>query len=534
MRSFALTIVAAFALAAPGVAQDVFRIPQPPCDLKPGHGLVSDGINHLKQAVENPAARRDQRLDQASENLVRAIRDQGQAANPAAWYYLGRYYAETSNLHGVDTAFARAEALAPECAADIAPYKAAMMSEALSAALAAWQSGSTDSANTMFDMAARLNAKDPTTPLYRGRMLAEKGQLDEAAEWVERGAVLAGNDPNHERLVRQARLDVVRGFGRTAQAEPAIQRIGASRVARDTLARNVRRDSTLLATLVQQWAGQNLRPEVRQAYVRDSTTLANRLRPAQAALPEARTRMANDSTAVARAVASGVRAYRSYVGAYPQDGDAALQLLTMYSAAGHDAAMTALIDQTPALDNVTEDELLRAGISLFNEGHPARSAQILERGLKRNPYNRGSLVVLCRSYFAMQDAAALGSAARRLIALDPLNPQSVRMMAAAFDLGGQRDSANAYVQRANGGMRWAVNIQQFLPTETTAVLNGAVQNIAGQALPAATLTIEFLSGTGQVLATQAVSVPGLPPQGQHAITARAEVGGAVGWRYRMN
>ena len=68
-------------------------------------------------------AQRDRMLAQMVDVLTRAITGDQQDQNPAAWYYLGRYYVEKGDARGADSAFARAEKLAPQCAQDIAGYR---------------------------------------------------------------------------------------------------------------------------------------------------------------------------------------------------------------------------------------------------------------------------------------------------------------------------------------------------------------------------------------------------------------------------
>ena len=69
--------------------------PQPPCDLPAGHFKVTGGVLYLKNAAEKPN-QRDQQLAQARKVLTDVIAQDHQEKNPAAWYYLGRYYFERS------------------------------------------------------------------------------------------------------------------------------------------------------------------------------------------------------------------------------------------------------------------------------------------------------------------------------------------------------------------------------------------------------------------------------------------------------
>ena len=220
-----------FASVAAAHAQDDIWVPaQPPCELQPGNGVVSDGIDQLKNAIENPAARRADRLDQAFEALIRAMRDENQGSNPAAWYYLGRVFTETGNYVGADTAFRRALELYPDCEDDIAQYTTALAADVLPEALRGWQEGNTDSASFYFALASRLDPTSASIPLYEARMYADLGQLDRAREKIEEGRVLAAGDPNAEQLLRQATSDVIRNLERQALAEPAMQSVAGNRV----------------------------------------------------------------------------------------------------------------------------------------------------------------------------------------------------------------------------------------------------------------------------------------------------------------
>jgi Flp pilus assembly protein TadD len=194
--------------------------------------------------------------------------------------------------------------------------------------------------------------------------------------------------------------------------------------------------------------------------------------------------------------------------------------------------MKGLVAQLVGMDGVTGDQLLQAGLALFNEGHPARAADLLEGALERNPYDRGSLVVLARSYLALRNGDALEATVTRLMEIDPLNPQTVLMRAMAFDMAGVRDSARHYANLSRGAMGLAVSVQQFIPTETNVVVNGSAQNMGNETTPATAVLFEFLDATGQVVGSHTEQIPSLPPRGQHAISIRADAVGAIGWRYK--
>lgn len=178
------------------------------------------------------------------------------------------------------------------------------------------------------------------------------------------------------------------------------------------------------------------------------------------------------------------------------------------------------------------NELTQLGSSLFNDGFPERAVSILEVAAQRNPYLQSTRYLLTRIHYALGDGEQLRENAARLLEIDPMNPVSVRMMAAAWDLLGESDSVLAYVALADSGLGWGVTVTQFLPTASVAVANGSIANITPHPLDATSLVFEFLDADGTVLASVTADVPALAARQRHAFTVRAEVGGAVAWRYR--
>src|SRR5438093_13538364 len=125
MRAVARVAVLALGTGLRGVAlaaQAGWEPPRPPCELTPANSNVDKGMQALRGAAEKPD-QRDPQLAQAKRVLGEAIVQDNQGANPAAWYYLGRYYVVVGDVAGADTALARAATLAPKCAEDGATYR---------------------------------------------------------------------------------------------------------------------------------------------------------------------------------------------------------------------------------------------------------------------------------------------------------------------------------------------------------------------------------------------------------------------------
>src|SRR5258705_2364703 len=156
---FVLAALSALPGAAP-LAGQAWPPPQPPCDIKAGHFRVNSAIVNLKTAAENPN-NRDRMLRQTLDVLSRTISGDGQDKNPAAWYYLGRYYVEMRDAGGADSAFPPAGALAPQCRQDIAGYRLSLWRDGVAPGLRHWQESRPDAPQLLPRQARALPPRPP-------------------------------------------------------------------------------------------------------------------------------------------------------------------------------------------------------------------------------------------------------------------------------------------------------------------------------------------------------------------------------------
>src|SRR5207249_1367547 len=150
-------ILAAALAGAPAVthAQQIW-LPAA-CDIKPGHQLVNSGMQSLKSAFSTKFAdQKTKDLKDAERSLTQAVTSGKQEQNPAAWYYLGRYYLMVHDVAGADSALSKAMALAPACKKDIGLYRRQEWVGVFNAGVQAWQGGQTDSAIASFRRANQI------------------------------------------------------------------------------------------------------------------------------------------------------------------------------------------------------------------------------------------------------------------------------------------------------------------------------------------------------------------------------------------
>lgn len=526
-------------LPAPSLAQGVWVPHKEPCELNTGHYLVKGSQVHLKLAVESRFPdERDGRLEEAKGVLFEAILEKGQGDNPAAWYYLGRTYVEQLDYVGADTAFRRAAAGAPACADDIAKYTGKLASLSLNEALRIWGEGHTDSAKTYFGYALALDTADAETPLYASMMLASTGELDSAAFYLERGIAAAESDTAHGLRLKQAQLGLAQAYeSRAMQNTPAAVTIGLTRVNRDTAAYQVARDSALFDRIVSdvqeiRAGGQRLNAQSLAAFQRDSTLLANRLATNRHARDSLTRRAAEDSTAVANALAPAIRYYAAFVEAHPEEADPAIQLVRLYSTVGDRGKIAALVERLAESPYPTTSALVQAGLSLYNDGLVASAKRLVETALGRNPYDHTALAVITYVYRSEGRADALMETGQQRLALAPLDPSAARTVAMAWEAMEQPDSVARWLARADTGLGWHVRISQFQPGEENTSLSGTVTNATDHPQPPLALAFEFLNEAGEVLFTHPVTIPALEPKAREPLRLRIEQGGAASWRYR--
>lgn len=532
-------LAVALGLAAPASAagQGTWVPHQPPCKLSTGHYLINGSMMHLKLGVESRFAdQRGGRLREARSVLYQAILEKGQGENPAAWYYLGRAYAELQDLLGADSAFRRALALAPDCADDIAGHAARLGALALNDALRAWGAGERDSALVALQLAASLDPRDAEIPLYASIMYAGAEQPDSAARYLEIGRERARTDTAHGQRLRQATLDVARAFETRAYQHTPASGLAQLRAQRDSTARQLGRDSTLFAKILTEVGGiraqgQRLNPQALAAFQRDSTTLATRIATGRHALDSLRVQAEADSAAAAPALGPTILAYRAYLEAYPDDADKAVPLLRLLAATGDRAAINEAADRLAASPHATNPTLVEAALGLHRDALFPPAARLVEQALNRNPNDHGALAVATYVYHADGRAAPLKEVARRRLTLAPLDAAAAQAMALAWNLAGEGDSTLRYLALADTGLGWNVHVAQFNAGEHLTSLNGYVVNASRGPLPATDLIFDFLDAAGAVRFTTTVPVPALEPRGRAPIAVRREEGGAASWRY---
>jgi tetratricopeptide (TPR) repeat protein len=492
-----VVLLASFGVVSPGAAQSN-RWTGPKCDLKPGHYLVNSGQLYLKSAAETRFEDQKQKdLRDANRVLIQSVTTGSQDRNPAAWYFLGRYYLMTDDAAGADSAFAHAERLKPECKEDITFWRRTLWVPILNAGVAAWQANNLDSAMSAFRRANALNQSEPQGFKYLASLMFNAGQQDSAIHYFRRTADIAATNPEFAQDRKDALFNM-------ARIQHSMQRWPDAEATYREYLTLYPNDAEVLASLgsVQLQRGQ-----------RDSAlTIYKRI--------IAR----GDSVGSIPLFRAGVEIYQSA----PPEPDTA--------AAANTCRTEARASRLPAArvrarcDSVTS-AMVREHAALAR-GTYQLAAQAFETGLKLNPYYRDGLFNLVNTYLTLNDSTAMLASAQRLVSVDPLNRMSLRLLAFSHQRLGRVDSTLHYLRIADSLLVADVTVSEFDPDDQGSSLKGLVTNMRSTANAPFKLIFEFLDARGQVVATQSVDIPAIQPQESHPFETKALGAGILAWRYR--
>lgn len=192
-------------------------------------------------------------------------------------------------------------------------------------------------------------------------------------------------------------------------------------------------------------------------------------------------------------------------------------------------------------DKFTYGELLMAGVSASRAGQVADAQQLFEAAVKANPYNRDALynaALVAHDRKEFQRSLALLA---RLAEVDPGNDQGWLLFAHNYaglhkatkepkQAKAYGDSLTKYLNRAQG-LTYQVRFTEWSSAATKMTLRGGITN-KGTAARSYTLTVEFLDATGQVVATQPVTVAAVAPGAEGKFMAETTPK-AIAYRYKV-
>jgi tetratricopeptide (TPR) repeat protein len=510
------------AALAPAVthAQQIWLPAASACDIKPGNQLVNSGIQSLKSAFTTKFA--DQKakdLKDAERSLTQAVTSGKQENNPAAWYYLGRYYLMVNNLAGADSAMSKALALAPACKDDIGMKRREAWVPVFNAGVQAWQGGQIDSAIASFRRANQIYQAEPMGFIYIANLFVGREEPDSAGKKTDaakyhtdslvyathmdsaakyfRLAVAAASDPKYARDRRDALFNVARVYHSGKRYDEAIAAY------REYLAAYPA-DVSGMASLAGLYG------------------LTGR-RDSAAALYGRVLEHADSASADELFMAAG-----SMLGAIPNSPDtAAMDANCGKAAKKKTPALT--VRQIAARCAPAAADTMRKYHALADPQY-TMVAKTYQAGLAKNPYSRDALYNLAGVSYLIGDSANVLPLAQRLYALDPMNRSTLAKLAGGWQMLGKKDSVLRYLTVAESLVA-EVSVSSFTPSEQGATLEGLITNFHSKPATPLALMFSFLDGKGNVVATAFQDAPALDADANEAFKLKAEKQGIVAWRY---
>lgn len=472
----------------------------PKCELKPGHYLVNGGLLHLQNASKTKFDdQKKKELDDAQKNLTQALTSGGQEKNPAAWYYLGRYYIMVNDPAGMDTAFTKAEALKPDCKVDIDVWRRYLWVPTFNAGIAAWQASNNDSAIASFRRSMALLPQEPTSYKYLATLFYNAGQADSALSYFRRTAEVAAKDPKFA----QDRKDALYNLGRI---QHSLQRWPDAQATYSEYLTLYPNDPEVLAALGSVLMQRGNKDSAFAIYKQ----IINRA----------------DSMGFVPLLRVGVEISQ----AVPNEPDTGAAGTSCRTQARTIRPALTVARVRARCDSVTRE--MSRGYAQGSRDAFQLAAQALDASLKLNPYYRETLIHRTNVALGLQDSATALAMSRRLIVIDPMSRTSIRMAAYAQQLNGKVDSALHYYRLADSTLLADVTVSQFDSTETGREMKGIITNVRPTPNQPFKLVFDFLSAKGEVVETDTVPVAAIQAGQSQAFELKPKGAAIVAWRYK--
>ncbi|MEO7986613.1 MAG: tetratricopeptide repeat protein [Gemmatimonadales bacterium] len=243
--------------------------------------------------------------------------------------------------------------------------------------------------------------------------------------------------------------------------------------------------------------------------------------------------------------AGAAAAFEKYLGRVPADNEAKRGLAASYRGLGQVEKAQALEKELVSAGGVpgagaaagTQD-LMSAGVNLYNDKKFAEAAAAFEKAAAAEPYNRDALSNLSNAYLALKDGKKLLAAATKLVAIEPMSEAALKLEGEGYKQSGNVNDAVKTAEKVLA-LPIDVKVAEFSPNASGASLGATAtgrdaQTPSGKPIAPAPVTVvfEFLDTSGGVVTTQETAVPALKAGAAQDIKLTAQGAGIVAWRYK--
>jgi len=181
---------------------------------------------------------------------------------------------------------------------------------------------------------------------------------------------------------------------------------------------------------------------------------------------------------------------------------------------------------------------MAAGVNFYNGKKYADAATAFEKVVASEPYNRDALSNLSNTYLAMKNGPKLAETAAKLVAIEPLSENALKLLGEGHKQSGKVDLA---VKTAEQVLALPVDVtasnfavQGNQATLSLTATGRAAQTPAGKQIPPVpvSIVVEFLDAGGGVVATQEAQIPALKVDASQEVPVTAQGSGITAWRYK--
>ena len=183
-------------------------------------------------------------------------------------------------------------------------------------------------------------------------------------------------------------------------------------------------------------------------------------------------------------------------------------------------------------------DLMAAGVNAYNDKKYADAAAAFEKLVAAEPYNRDALFNLSNTYLAMKNGPKLAAVAAKLVAIEPLSENALKLQGEGYKQSAKVDAAVKTAEQVLA-LPADVKASDFAATGSGATLTlsatgRAPQTPTGKPLPAAPvpIVVEFLDSSGGVVTSEEAQIPQLAAGSSQDVKVAAQGGGIIAWRYK--
>ena len=237
--------------------------------------------------------------------------------------------------------------------------------------------------------------------------------------------------------------------------------------------------------------------------------------------------------------------FEQYLKWAPSDNEAKRGLAAAYRGQGKTEQAQALEKDLVAAGGApgaagaaAAQDLMTAGVNAYNDKKYADAAAAFEKLAAAEPFNRDALSNLSNTYLAMKDGPKLAATAAKLVAIEPLSENALKLQGEGYKQSAKVDQAIKIAEQVLA-LPADVKATDFSSSGAGATLTltatgRAAQTPTGKPIApvAVPITVEFLDGAGTVVGAQDAQIPVLAAGASQEVKVAGQGAGIAAWRYK--